>query len=124
MNTEVNKNKELSLKLEEIDTKIRHKDPINRTKPDSPELKVAADTPVKRLMITIIGCLKDWGYCNISSVGDRASWQAMKAIILAKEELKKLEIQLYVDPSFMEPRPIIDGIEHTGANIKIIMNEK
>lgn len=102
----------------------REKKKIVRSKPNEPVLRVAADTPPKRLSKTIMGCLKDWGTCRVLSVGASSSWQAYKAIVLVKKELSGIGIHIYIDPSFMDPRPVIDGIEQTGADVTIKMTKE
>jgi stage V sporulation protein SpoVS len=98
------------------------KEKIKRTKPTSPELKVAHDTPPKALSMTIVGCLKDFGKCRLKVIGGESIKQSMKAFILAASYLKQMNIHVYIEPSFVEPRPIINGKPNTGYFLTVRMS--
>lgn len=104
-------------------TEKRKRKNVVRSKPSEPVLRVASDTPPKSLCKTIMGCLKDWGTCRIQAVGGQSQWQAYKATVLAKKELAGIGVHIYIDPSFMDPRPIINGKEKTGADFIITMTK-
>lgn len=94
-------------------------DGFKRTKPNSPQLMVAKKTPPKRLSKAIVGCITEHAYCELLCVMERALFQATKAIIIAAAQLKTVGIDVYFVPSFMEPRPVIDGKIYTGVRVSI-----
>jgi len=103
----------------ELDTIKLDEEGFKRTKPDSPKLMVAADTPPKRLAKTIVGNIKEFGYCELHCVLHGPTWQGMKGLICATDILEQDGIKVHFDAVFMEPRPIIAGITRTGIIISI-----
>lgn len=94
-----------------------------RELPEAPVLKVGRKTDPFTLSTAIMGCLKDYGYCTLESVMERATFQSIKACILAKQRLEKLNIHVGWSQSFLEPRPVIDGKPSTGIVTDVYLDD-
>lgn len=101
----------------DLDTIKLEGEGFKRTKPDSPRLMVAADTPPKRLAKTIVGNIKEYGYCELHCVLHGPTWQGMKGLICAADILSQDGINIHFSTKFMEPRPVIAGAVRTGIII-------
>lgn len=110
---------EIEITSQELAESDEHE--VERVHPDKPELKVSKTTNPKRLAKTIVGCFKDFGgapvelYCVLQG----SLWQAVKAIILVKQECAGYDVDVYCTFGFMDPRPVIDGKEKTGIKITV-----
>ena len=103
-------------------TKKSRKD-IVRELPKTHVLKVASDTNVNKLAKTIVGCIKDFLKCELLCIGAGPTWVAVKAYMVAKGELAKYNYRLKFESGFIEPRPVIDGMERTGARVLLVAEE-
>lgn len=95
---------------------------INKSLPEHHVLRVSKKTDPFALSTSIIGCIKDFGHCTIESVMERATFQSLKACILARQrllEIDELEMDIEYEHHFIEPRPIIDGKPSTGIRIEV-----
>ena len=103
-------------------TKKTRKD-IVRELPKTHVLKVASETNVNKLAKTIVGCIKDFLKCELLCIGAGPTWVAVKAYMVAKGELAKYNYRLKLEAGFIEPRPVIDGMERTGARILLVAED-
>ena len=121
MSAENNTNNEEQIESPRRPTRPRKQ--IERELPRTHVLRVAGDTNVNKLAKTICGCIKDFVKCELLAIGPGPAWVANKAYLVAKSELAKFNWKLKYDAGFIEPRPVIDGVERTGLRILLTVEE-